>query len=135
MHPSVMVLAATHKAENQRVELTQWDLYLLLIGPIQNGLLFPKPKASREKEIDQNTFIHHLRTPLSHTLDYFPPLPGHLTTTKHDDETISFFIDCNNARALFIHAEANGVTISNIVKLVYVPSIVRAFSSSYLKCK
>ena len=124
---SAMVQAATHKAENQRMELTPWDLQLLLVGPIQKGLLFPKPKPSRDKETDQNTFIHHLKISLSDTLDYFPPLAGRLATTEHDDDTISFFIDCNNAGALFIHAEADGVTISDIVKPVYVPSIVHSF--------
>ncbi|XVF61201.1 hypothetical protein PTKIN_Ptkin08bG0110900 [Pterospermum kingtungense] len=86
-----------------------------------------KPKPSQGKETDQHTFIHHLRTSLSHTLDHFPPLAGCLATTKHDDETISFFIDCNNAGALFIHAEADGVTVSDIVKPVYVSSIVYSF--------
>ncbi|XWS41885.1 hypothetical protein CRYUN_Cryun17cG0120900 [Craigia yunnanensis] len=124
---STIVQAATHKAENQRVELTPWDLRLLLVGPIQKGLLFLKPKPSREKETDQNTFIRHLRTSLSHTLDYFPTLAGRLATTEHDDETISFFIDCNNAGALFIHAEADGVTISEVVKPVYVPPVVHSF--------
>ncbi|XWS41884.1 hypothetical protein CRYUN_Cryun17cG0120800 [Craigia yunnanensis] len=124
---STIVQAATHETENQRVELTPWDLTFLLVGPIQKGLIFPKPKPSREKETDQNTFIHHLRTSLSNTLDYFPTLAGRLATTEHDDETISFFIDCNNAGALFIHAEADGVTISDIVKPVYVPSIVHSF--------
>ncbi|XP_022739948.1 uncharacterized acetyltransferase At3g50280-like [Durio zibethinus] len=124
---SAMVQAATQKVENQRVELTPWDLHLLLVGPIQKGLLFPKPKPSGENEIDQSNFIHHLKTSLSNTLDYFPPLAGRLATTEHDDDTISFFIDCNNAGALFIHAEADGVTISEFVKPVYVPSIVHSF--------
>ncbi|XVE87097.1 hypothetical protein DITRI_Ditri18aG0088700 [Diplodiscus trichospermus] len=50
-----------------------------------------------------------------------------LATTDHDDDTISFFIDCNNTGDLFIHAEAEGVTISDIVEPVYVPSIVHSF--------
>ncbi|XVF59384.1 hypothetical protein PTKIN_Ptkin07bG0271400 [Pterospermum kingtungense] len=118
---SVVVQAATDK--NQRVELTPWDLHKLLVGPIQKGLLFPKP----EKETHENTFISHLKTSLSHTLDYFPPLAGRLATTEHADDTISFFIDCNNTGALFIHAEADGVTVFDIVKPVYVPSIVHSF--------
>ncbi|OMO55505.1 Transferase [Corchorus olitorius] len=53
---------------------------------------------------------------------------GRLATTEHDDDnTISFYIDCNNAGALFIHAEVDGVTISDIVKPVYVPPIVHSF--------
>ncbi|WRX08991.1 hypothetical protein QQP08_001478 [Theobroma cacao] len=106
---STMVQAETHKAGTQRVELTPWDLRLLPLGPIQKGLLFPRPKPSPEKEIE-NTLIHHLKASLAHTLDYFPPLAGRLATTEHDDDTISFCIDCNNSGALFIHAEADGVT-------------------------
>ncbi|XVF17660.1 hypothetical protein REPUB_Repub10bG0142400 [Reevesia pubescens] len=117
---SDIVQTATHKAENQRVELTPRDLQLLLVGPIQKGLLFPKPKPS------QNTCIDHLKTSLSHTLDYFPPLAGRLATTVHEDDTISFFIDCNNAGANFIYAKV-GITISDIVKPVHVPSIVHSF--------
>ncbi|XVF59389.1 hypothetical protein PTKIN_Ptkin07bG0271900 [Pterospermum kingtungense] len=120
---SAMVQAATHKAENQRVEFTPWDFRYLLVGPIQKGLLFPKP----EKEADENTFIHHLKTSLSNTLDYFTPLAGRLATIVHDDGTISFFIDCNSAGALFIHAEADGVTISDMVEPVYVPPVVHSF--------
>ncbi|XVF17658.1 hypothetical protein REPUB_Repub10bG0142200 [Reevesia pubescens] len=116
-----MVQAATHKAENQRVELTPWDLHHLLIGSIQKGLLFPKPQT------ENNFIVHHLKTSLSHTLHYFPPLAGRLATTENGDDSISFFIDCNNAGALFIHAAADGVTISDIVKPVYVPSIVHSF--------
>ncbi|MBA0653621.1 hypothetical protein Goklo_020775, partial [Gossypium klotzschianum] len=52
-----------------------------------------------------------------------------LATTQHEDDTISFFVDCNNAGVLFIHAAADGVTISDIIKPVYVPSIVHSFFS------
>ncbi|XWS45245.1 hypothetical protein CRYUN_Cryun15aG0119800 [Craigia yunnanensis] len=55
------------------------------------------------------------------------PLAGRLATFEPDSNTISFGIDCNNAGALFIHAKADGVTISDIVKPVYVPSIVHSF--------
>ncbi|XWS68042.1 hypothetical protein CRYUN_Cryun04dG0056300 [Craigia yunnanensis] len=87
---SAIVQAATQKAENHRIELTPWDIQLLLI-------------------------------------DYFAPLAGRLATFEPDSNTISFGIDCNNAGALFIHAKADGVTISDIVKPVYVPSIVHSF--------
>ncbi|MBA0625749.1 hypothetical protein Godav_003520 [Gossypium davidsonii] len=111
-----------HKAElsQLRVELTPLDLQLLLVGPVQKGLLFPKPQH-------ENSFINHLKASLSDTLLYFPPLSGRLATTEHDDEKVSFFIDCNNTGALFIHAQANGVTISDIIEPVYVPSIVHSF--------
>ncbi|XVE82822.1 hypothetical protein DITRI_Ditri16bG0036300 [Diplodiscus trichospermus] len=115
---SSRVQAANPNGKTQRIELTPWDLQLLLVGSIQKGLLFPKPKAG---------LIHHLETSLSHTLDHFPPLAGRLASTDEHDDTISFFIDCNNAGALFVHAAADGVTISDVLKPVYVPSVVKSF--------
>ncbi|KAE8697017.1 HXXXD-type acyl-transferase family protein [Hibiscus syriacus] len=117
---TTLVKASAHNGGNGRIELTPWDLRLLLLGPIQKGLLFPKPKPS-------NAFLHRLKASLSTTLHHFPPLAGRLATIKLDDETVSFFIDCNNVGALFIHAKADGVTVSNIVESVYVPSIVHSF--------
>ncbi|KAK8615362.1 hypothetical protein V6N13_069135 [Hibiscus sabdariffa] len=115
---SSLIKASAQNGENGRVELTPWDLRLLLLGPIQKGLLFPKPS---------NAFVDRLKASLSRTLSHFPPLAGRLATTELDNETVSFFIDCNNAGALFIHAKADGVTISDIVESVYVPSIVHSF--------
>ncbi|XVF59387.1 hypothetical protein PTKIN_Ptkin07bG0271700 [Pterospermum kingtungense] len=119
------IFSAMVQALSKTVEFTPWDFRYLLVGPIQKGLLFSKT----EKEADENSFINHLKTSLSHTLDSFPPLAGRLATVEHDDDTISFFIDCNNAGALFIHAEAVGVTISDIVVPVYVPPVVHSFFS------
>ncbi|MBA0590535.1 uncharacterized acetyltransferase At3g50280 [Gossypium raimondii] len=124
---SSIVQAANHSASSERIELTPWDLRFLQIGHIQKGLLFPKPKAPLQENDTENTLIHHLKTSLSHTLRYFPPLAGRLATTQHEDDTISFFIDCNNAGASFTHAVADGVTISDIIKPVYVPTIIHSF--------
>lgn len=119
---SSLIQADTHKAENNRNELTPWDLRYLLLAPIQKGLLFPKPKPSAD-----NTFIHALKSSLSATLHHFPLMAGRLATTQLDDESDSYFIDCNNAGALFIHAEADGVTISDIIEPLHVPSIIQSF--------
>ncbi|XVE82825.1 hypothetical protein DITRI_Ditri16bG0036600 [Diplodiscus trichospermus] len=124
---SSIVQKANHKASGERIELNPWDLRLLQIGHIQKGLLFPKPKPDLQEEKTENTLIHHLKTSLSRTLHHFPVLAGRLATTEYEDGSISFFIDCNNSGALFIHAAADGVTISDIVKPVYVPPIVHSF--------
>ncbi|KAE8654949.1 Catalytic, putative isoform 1 [Hibiscus syriacus] len=121
---STLIQASTHKAENQKVELNPWDLRFLLVGSIQKGLLFPKPKPSAD---DENTFIHRLKASFSTTLSHFPPLAGRLATAEHDNDTVSFFIDCNNAGALFIHAKVDGVTVSDVLEPVYVPSIILSF--------
>ncbi|KAK2657512.1 hypothetical protein Ddye_010564 [Dipteronia dyeriana] len=116
------VCAANHKEPNPRIDLTPWDLQLLLLDTIQKGLVFHKPKP------DHENLIHHLQTSLSRTLDFFLPLAGRLATVEHGDETTSFFIDCNNAGAEFVHAIADGVSVSDIIEQTYVPDhIVYSF--------
>lgn len=118
-----MVQATTDKVTDERIELTQCDLKLLLVHGIQKGLLFLKPKSLE----DQNSLIQHLKISLSRTLDCFNPLAGRLATVEHDDNTVSFFIDCNNAGAQFVHAAADGVTMADILQPVYVPPILHSF--------
>ncbi|KAE8695334.1 HXXXD-type acyl-transferase family protein [Hibiscus syriacus] len=119
-----MLLAANPSKETERIELTPWDLKHLLVSYIQEGLLFHKPKPKADEP--ENALIHHLKTSLSRTLDFFPPLAGRLATLEHDDQTISFFIDCNNAGALFVHAVAEQLQVSDILEPVYVPEIADA---------
>ncbi|TQD78443.1 hypothetical protein C1H46_036009 [Malus baccata] len=119
------VQAASHNVNEYcstpGVELTPWDLQLLLVDPIQKGLLFHNPKTLSQH-------IQHLKVSLSRTLDFFPPLSGRLATIHHDDNTTSFFINCNNAGALFVHAKAYGVTVSDINESGYVPrDVVHSF--------
>ncbi|OMO92118.1 Transferase [Corchorus olitorius] len=119
------IVNAANQRESSRIELTPWDLLLLPFPQIQKGLMFLKPKPHLQ---DKETLIHHLKTTLSHTLDHFPPLAGRLATTQHQDNTISYFIDCNNAGAMFVHATAETYTISDIIKPVYVSrDIVHSF--------
>lgn len=114
---SIVKAAASHdiKFSTRKIDLTPWDLQLLLVDPIQKGLLFHKPKTYSQYN------IQHLKTSLSRTLDFFPPLCGCLATINHQNNTASFFINCNNAGALFIHSRADGVTISDINDSTYVP--------------
>ncbi|KAG7989995.1 hypothetical protein I3843_02G003600 [Carya illinoinensis] len=127
------VKAASHKEcpTHERIDLTPWDLQLLLLGPIQKGLLFHKPKAAQEirEYSSESSIIQHLRTSLSRTLDFFNPLAGRLVSIQNDDNSTSYFIDCNNAGAQFVHATANGVvTIADILEPVYVPDrLVHSF--------
>ncbi|OMO58172.1 Transferase [Corchorus olitorius] len=103
---SSSTLQAANHQESSRIDLTPWDLPILSVCHIQKGLLFQKPTPDL-----QETLIHHLKVSLSETLDYFPPLAGRLSTVDHEkDDYISYFIDCNNVGALFIHATADSVT-------------------------
>ncbi|OVA15857.1 Transferase [Macleaya cordata] len=111
-------------AIQQRIDLTTWDLFFLPHQYMQRGLLFKKP-CGQSKLVETN-IISHLKTSLSRTLDHFFPLAGRLATTKHDDGTISVYIDCNSAGAEFIHAAAD-ITIADILDPTYVPHIVRSF--------
>ena len=109
-----------------RVELTPWDLQHLLVDYLLGGLLFHKPKPQEEEP--EKALIDHLGTSLSRTLDLFAPLAGRLDTIEHEDKTtLLFFIDCNNTGALFVHAVAEKVTISDIIEPVYVPAIFYSF--------
>ncbi|XP_065875528.1 uncharacterized acetyltransferase At3g50280-like [Euphorbia lathyris] len=119
---TTLVEAPTEPIFN-KIELTSSDLKLLLVGSIQKGLLFPKPNSSSLCL----TLIQHLKTSFSQTLQIFFPLAGRLSTIQHQDNTISFFIDCNNAGAQFVHAVAENVTISDILEPIFVPSIVHSF--------
>ncbi|MBA0638748.1 hypothetical protein Godav_025251 [Gossypium davidsonii] len=57
-------------------------------------------------------------------MDQFQHLTGHLAAVEHDDNTTSVFFDCNNGRALFVHAVIDEVSSRDIIEPVYVPSFV-----------
>ncbi|KAK6117948.1 hypothetical protein DH2020_048311 [Rehmannia glutinosa] len=83
---SCLVQSASSSIAFSRLELTPWDLQLLLVDPIQKGLLFHKPESQQLQE----TIIDHLKTSFSRTLNFFPPLAGRLGTVAHDDNTTCF---------------------------------------------
>ncbi|KAJ4838236.1 hypothetical protein Tsubulata_011302, partial [Turnera subulata] len=124
---SSMVQASPHNEPSQKIELTICDVKFLNLGTIQKGLLFLKPKPDQGKEWDE-TSVHHLKTTLSSTLNHFPPLAGRLAAVEHEDNnTVSFFFDCNNEGILFVHAVADDVTVEDILKPIYVPPVVSSF--------
>ena len=108
----------------RRIELIPCDLQHLRFGQMQRGLIFSKP-AVYEEEFD---LIEHLNATFSRTLAKFYPLAGRLTVVKNDDNTLSFFIDCNGAGAMFVHAVANGVSVADVLETANVPTdIVLSF--------
>ncbi|GMP69349.1 LOW QUALITY PROTEIN: hypothetical protein CsSME_00028648 [Camellia sinensis var. sinensis] len=112
---STSTVQPTSESTDKRIELTPWDLQLLLLGPIQKGLLFLKPTPSQQQQLLANTIVDHLKISFSRTLDFFPILAGRLHVVKNDDDTFSFFVDCNNAGAHFVHAVAENVNVSDIL--------------------
>ncbi|CAI9785284.1 unnamed protein product [Fraxinus pennsylvanica] len=109
--------------DEPKIHLMPSDLELLLLEYSQKGLLFNKPTAEHESV----TFIDHLKTSLSRTLNFFPPLAGRLATTRVHGGATCFSIDCNSIGALFIHAVVNDLTVTDILKPTYVPHIVHSF--------
>ena len=72
--------------------------------------------------------IDHLKTSLSPTLDIFYPLAGRFVMVENnDDKTISFFLDCNNLGAQFVHVVVDDLTVADILDPIYVPDIVNSF--------
>ncbi|KAK2983853.1 hypothetical protein RJ640_008529 [Escallonia rubra] len=116
--------AASLDEPTRKIELTPWDLQFLLVDSVQKGILFRKPTLQQE----QKALINHLKASLSRTLDFFLPLAGRLAQMKnHNDNTTSFFINCNNAGAQFDHATVNELTVADILQPVYIPRIVQSF--------
>ncbi|KAK6930440.1 hypothetical protein RJ641_004534 [Dillenia turbinata] len=120
------VYPATYKisTQAQRIDLTPWDLQLLPAHYIQKGLLFLKPTANTLKD---HSLIRHLEASLSRSLDAFFPLAGSLSIIQNNDNTVTYFLSCNNTGAQLIHAEAKHVTVANVLKPYNVPAIVRSF--------
>ncbi|KAL8457462.1 hypothetical protein ACS0TY_035358 [Phlomoides rotata] len=114
---SCLVGMASDAPPMSRLELTPWDLRLLLLYSVQRGILFHKPQSQK---IDHN-FIDHLKNSLSRTLDFFPPLAGRLATVENDDNTACYSVVCNNAGAEFVHAVAGDVSVSDILEPKCVP--------------
>jgi hypothetical protein len=120
------VRPASASESTPRIELTPWDLQFLVADHIQKGILFLKPTPSQEEKL-KPTLIDHLKTSLSRTLDIFYPLAGRLVMVENDDKTASFFVDCKNIGAQFVHAVADGVAVSDILQPLYVPDVVNSF--------
>ncbi|XP_006367771.1 uncharacterized acetyltransferase At3g50280-like [Solanum tuberosum] len=109
-----------------KIEMTPWDLKLILLETIQKGLIFHKPKKD-ENNIHKSSFIDHLKKSLCHTLHFFPPLAGRFSIVKNsDDDTVSFFITCNNVGVELIHANTPKLTVSMILDSTHVPSIIHS---------
>ncbi|TYJ34057.1 hypothetical protein E1A91_A05G143900v1 [Gossypium mustelinum] len=120
------VKAANPKNQPPIIDLTPWDLQFLLSDYIQRGALFHIPQLSQDQE-SEALLVHYVKSSLSKCLDHFPHLTGRLAAVEHDDNTTSFFFDCNNGGALFAHAVVDDVSTRDIIEPVYVPSFADSF--------
>ncbi|KAF8030564.1 hypothetical protein BT93_E2869 [Corymbia citriodora subsp. variegata] len=111
------------------LHLAPWELVLLSVHYIQKGLLFPLPPRCLDRPAFILSFLEKLRRSLSSALSHFYPLAGRLATLRQTDPPLhAVFVDCSNSPgARFIHAAALNVSVADILRPTYVPSIVQSF--------
>ncbi|KAG8086638.1 hypothetical protein GUJ93_ZPchr0010g10775 [Zizania palustris] len=105
------------------IQLTPWDLRLISIDYIQKGILLPKPVAAGALLVDT------LASSFARALALFYPFAGRLVADERGDGTVTVTLRCNGEGAMFVHAVAPGVTVSDIVSSLYTPSVVWSFYS------
>uniref|UniRef100_A0A1J3DJ51 Putative acetyltransferase n=1 Tax=Noccaea caerulescens TaxID=107243 RepID=A0A1J3DJ51_NOCCA len=95
-----------------KIHLTPCDLNLLYLDYTQRGLLFRKPDP-------KTSFISRLKTSLSTVLEIYFPFAGRLVKVdNHEDNTVSFCIDCDvdGSGVKFVHAVAESVSVSDLLQ-------------------
>ncbi|CAA7019452.1 unnamed protein product [Microthlaspi erraticum] len=100
----------SNQSGRTKIHLTPFDLSLLQFDYPQRGLLFPKP--------DQDFhLISRLKASLSLALEIYFPFAGRLVKTDNlEDNTVSFFIDCDGSGARLNHAEAKSISVSDLLQ-------------------
>ncbi|KAG7548368.1 Transferase [Arabidopsis suecica] len=111
-----------NKSDHTKIHLTPYDLKLLHFAYPQRGLLFPKPD-------DETRIIHRLKTSLSIALEIYFPFAGRLVkVNNHEDNTVSFYIDCDSSGARFVHAKVESVSANDFLQPYdSVPDFKRCF--------
>ncbi|CAA7028719.1 unnamed protein product [Microthlaspi erraticum] len=94
----------------EKIHLAPHDLHLLYLVYPQRGLLFPKPDP-------KTRFIPQLKAALSTALEIYFPFAGRLVKVdNHQDNTVSFYIDCDGSGAKFVHAKAESVSVDELLQ-------------------
>lgn len=101
------------------LKLSVSDLPMLSCHYIQKGCLFPRPPPN----VPSDALVGLLRRGLSQALSLFPPLAGRLAT----DSDGHVYISCNDAGALFLHAAATDVAVSDVLGPLHAPECVKGF--------
>lgn len=100
----------TSPSGQTKIHLTPFDLTNLHIDYPQRGLLFPKPNPDFH-------LISRLKASLTLALEIYFPLAGRLARVENlEDNTVSFFIDCDGSGARFHHAEAKTISVSDLIQ-------------------
>ncbi|PWA63744.1 transferase, Chloramphenicol acetyltransferase-like domain protein [Artemisia annua] len=109
---------------NQPIHLTPFELLVLNIGYIQNGLLFAKPENQNFSIV---VFLNNLQHALSATLTHFYPLAARLATQKQENPpSYVICIDPKNSPGVkFIYATTTA-TINDILTSTYLSPLVHS---------
>ncbi|KAJ4910587.1 HXXXD-type acyl-transferase family protein [Raphanus sativus] len=100
----------TSRSDRTKVHLNPFDLSLLQLDYPQRGLVFPKPNPDFH-------LISRLKTSLSVALEIYFPFAGRLAIVENlDDNTVTFFIYCDDSGARFHHAEAKTLSVSDLLQ-------------------
>ncbi|CAN8251395.1 unnamed protein product [Cochlearia groenlandica] len=92
-----------------KIHLTPWDFLFFRSDYPQRGLIFPQPDPGSD-------IISQLKSSLSSTLTIFYPFAGRLVKIHNeDDDTASFYIDCDNSGVIFVHASAKSISVSDVL--------------------
>lgn len=105
-----------------KIHLAPHDLCVLYLVYPQRGLLFPKPDPGTR-------FIPRLKASLSAALEIYFPFAGRLVKMDNpEDNTVSFYIDCDGSGAKFVHAKAESVSVNDLLQSRgYVPDFMNLF--------
>ncbi|KAK4798533.1 hypothetical protein SAY86_030859 [Trapa natans] len=114
---SQWVVLPDRKSTIGDLKLSASDLPMLSCHYIQKGCLFHPPPVTVD------VVVRLLKRCLSLTLSLFPPLAGRLST----DQVGHVYVSCNDAGALFLHAVAVDVAVSDVLGPVRVPECVKGF--------
>ncbi|KAG7543727.1 Transferase [Arabidopsis thaliana x Arabidopsis arenosa] len=119
---SIVRTKKINKSDHTKIHLTPYDLKLLHFAYPQRGLLFPKPD-------DETRIIHRLKASLSIALEIYFPFAGRLVkVNNHEDNTLSFYIDCDSSGARFVHAKVESVSANDFLQPYdSVPDFKRCF--------
>ncbi|EOA25797.1 hypothetical protein CARUB_v10019164mg [Capsella rubella] len=105
-----------------KIHLTPFDLTQLQYDYPQRGLLFPKPDPNFD-------LISRLKASLSVALETYFPFAGRLVKVENlEDNSASFYIDCDGSGSRFLHAEAKSISVSDFLQPDgSVPNFIKLF--------
>ncbi|KAJ7964026.1 HXXXD-type acyl-transferase family protein [Quillaja saponaria] len=105
------------KSTIRDLKLSVSDLPMLSCHYIQKGCLFTRPS------LPFDSLIPLLKSALSRALTLFPPLAGRLKT----DSDGYVYVTCNDAGVEFLHANASGLFIRDVLSPSDLPDCIREF--------